>query len=111
MSERFPTEVYELPEDAERLRAKWWRAGVAAQEWGCSRSTVYRLIEQHRSKLHVRLINVFVRGKWEIWEVIPAGTPRPEAPKGNPAFRDGAWQSRTARAREAERRRKAHPHT
>lgn len=105
-----PATSFELPKDKERLYATWWRPAQIQKAWGCSRPTVYRLLRKYRSQLNVRVIWVNTPKKLEIWEVIPANTPRPEPPKGNPAFRDGDQQSRYARIRE-EKRRKTHPQT
>lgn len=95
---------FTLPEEKERLLALWWRPAQISKAWGCSRATAYRLIKKHRKSLHLQLIWVQTPKRLEVWEVIPANTPRPEEPRGNPAFRDRMYQSRTARAREAKRR-------
>lgn len=103
-------QAFEWPKEKERLEKLWWREKQIEKAWGCSRSTAYRLIQKYGDSLGVQWIWVNTPKKLELWQVIPAGTPRPEAPRGNPAFRDGKEQSRFARIRE-ERRRKTHPQT
>lgn len=99
-----PYQSFELPKDAERLKALYWTPPQAARAWRCSRATAYRLIDRYEKELQARLIWVLRGEKLEIWRVIRAGSERPEQPKGNPAFRDGNWQSQNARAREARKR-------
>ena len=96
---------YYLPEQKEKLFARWWRAGQAAKAWGCSRATVYRIAQKYPEKLQLTWIVVNTPKGWEEWQVMPAGTPRPETPpRGNPLFRDREWQRERARKREEKRR-------
>ena len=82
----------------------YWSPARAAKEWNCSRATAYRLIDRYGEQLGRTLIWVVMPGKTELRVVIRARSSRPEPPKGNPAFRDRMYQSRTARAREAKRK-------
>lgn len=99
-----PTTAFMLPEDKQRLKEMYWTPSEAAKAWNCSRATAYRLIDRYERELGARHIWVVKPGKTEFWCVIPANSPRPQPPKGNPMFRDSDAQTRTARAREAKKR-------
>lgn len=96
--------AFVLPQDAEYMNGLYWSPTRAAAAWGCSRATAYRLIDRHGEELGRTMIWVVMPGKTELRMVIRANSKRPMVPKGNPAFRDRMYQSRTARAREAKRR-------
>ena len=99
--------AFVLPRDAEYMNGLYWSPAKAAAAWGCSRATAYRVIERHGEELGRTMIWVVMRGKTELRMVIRANSKRPAAPqKGNPAFRDRQYQSKTARAREAKRKEK-----
>ena len=99
--------VYVLPRDAQQLERHFMTARQAAGKWGCSRSTAYRLIDEHGPELGRCMISVVRPHKVALLMVIRADAQKPKAHRGNPRFADGRYQSETARAREA--RRKAHP--
>ena len=99
--------AFELPKDAEYMNGLYWSPAKAAAAWGCSRATAYRVIERHGKELGQTMIWITMHGKTELRMVIRANSKRPAAPqKGNPAFRDRQYQSKTARAREAKRKEK-----
>jgi len=100
--------AYVMPQDEAYMREKWWRPSEAAAKWGCSRTTAYRLIERYGEQLGRSMIWVVKPGKTELLMVIKAGSKRPTPPKGNPRWREGPYQSETAKVREA-RKRDAHP--
>ena len=96
--------AFVLPQDEAYMNDLYWSPARAAKEWHCSRATAYRLIDRYGEQLGRTMIWVVMPGKTELRMVIKAKSQRPEPPRGNPAFRDRMYQSRTARAREAKRR-------
>lgn len=100
--------VYVLPRDAARLEAEFMTPRQAAAKWKCSRTTAYRLIDEHCRELGRCSICIVHPHKVRMLMVIRADAQRPAARRGNPRFAESRYQSGTARAREA-RRRNAHP--
>ena len=83
---------YDMPEEAAIYRATWWSSADAAKAWGCSRATAYRWFTRHpetvkRVRLWYTEYNRMVHKR-----VIPAGFPRHPSRRGNPMFRDPAYQ-------------------
>ena len=100
--------VYVLPQDAEKLRLEYMTPRQAAAKWGCSRTTAYRLIDEHGPDMGRCTIAIVQPHKVKMVLAIRADARRPQTRRGNPMLADSRYQSRTARAREA-RRRKARP--
>ena len=81
-----PTQSWTMPKDRHLFAATWWRIGDAARAWGCTRSTAKRLIDRHYGKVGRYTVQIVTPHGRSLRTVIPADTPRPSGPKGNPNF-------------------------
>lgn len=82
---------YQLPHEAVALRRDWWTTAQAAKAWHVSARTARRDFER------IGATPVMVRNvrtdRVKVLHCVPAGTLRPPMPKGNPKFRDPAFQA------------------
>ncbi|MBQ7867057.1 MAG: hypothetical protein IJ354_02795 [Clostridia bacterium] len=88
-------EQYQLPHEAERLRAEWMTPRQAADVWGVSVRTARRYFSQMYTwpiaTINVRTDKVTVR------RMLPAGTAAPDMPPaGNPNFCSSDYQKALA---------------
>lgn len=97
-----------MPYDRQYLQDRFWTPEQAADAWGCSLATAYRLITKHAEEVGRRVIAcVWDQGDTRYLTVISKGSRRPSSPRGNPAFTNSQWQSAIARCREARKRGKS----
>ena len=105
-----PNEIWNMPKiampaDRQYLKDRYWTPEEAAAAWKCSLATAYRLIIKHPQAVGRRVVAlIWDQGDTVFQTVVDKGCQRPAIRRGNPAFRDSAYQSAIARARERQKR-------